>query len=104
MSEAAPARRFQANRRRLLLNAVKAAACVGLLGPLALRPALAQAAPAAVSVDLADTQRAQLAYDVMQEHFFLGSSGLYSDTGQTNRWLPFPYASNWSFSVATRAT
>ena len=104
MDGSSAARTTRLTRRTLLLGALRAAACVGLLGRLTAQPAPASAAPPRSAAASADWRRADAAYDVMQQRFLLTGTSLYTDARQTNPKLPLPYASNWSFSVAMRAT
>jgi hypothetical protein len=64
----------------------------------------ARAAPAVVPSAAPDLERAHLAYEALQHHFFVEPYSLYRDFEQTHRRLDFPFASNWSFSVALRAS
>lgn len=88
-------------RRRLLRGAL-------LLGAMALAPGLATAraqdAASPIGRSEVDAQRARIAFGALQERFFLSDAALYRDFKQTHPKLAFPYASNWSFSVAARAS
>jgi hypothetical protein len=48
-------------------------------------------------------ERTLLAHEALQRHFFVESYSLYRDFEQTHYRLDYPWASNWSFSVALRA-
>lgn len=102
MCEARSDRPIRPSRRSFIRGALLLGAAVALLPSLA--PETAHAAPAAAAPSSADAERARLAYAALQDYFFLGEAALYRDFKQTHPKLAFPYASNWSFSVAARAS
>jgi hypothetical protein len=98
-----PARGQSLSRRTLLVRALKLAVSLALLEQVSVETLALQAAPLPVPADSPDLERAHLAYAALQEHFFVEPHRLYHDFQQTHSRLDYPFASNWSFSVALRA-
>ena len=97
----APAR---SSRRRFITDALKLAAGVGFLQQVGTDQSAAYAAPVVFPPAASNVERARIAYDAMQANFFLDGYDIYRDLRQTHPRLAYPFASNWSFSVAARAT
>ena len=104
MRDAKPATVALPSRRRLLVDGLKLGTSVGLLRYVGVGPSTAHAAPAAIPTAASSAERARRAYAALQAHFFLDRYSLYRDFKQTHPRLTYPYASNWSFSVAARAS